>query len=475
MNALPVAPELSGSLEWINAPAPSLGLLRGRVVLLGFWHAGSAYCQNLLNDLRFLQGKHADSISVFGIHTPKFEAERSPKLVQKAINRYGVRFPVANDPAFVTWQHYGIRAWPSVAVLDSQGRVVEISSGDLRREALDVLVTQLLDDAGARDQRVYETVQPVLKPEPRLPLSFPAGLAVTQNHLYISDTGHHRVLECNHDGRILRQFGSGNAGFLDGSNAESSLQSPRGLAVLKDMLYVADTGNHALRRVKLLDGEVDTLAGDGRPGQPAGSMAGNASELPLNAPWDVAGAFDRLYLAMAGMQQVWEFDLGKRAMRPVAGSGQLALEDGIGTSAAFAQPAGLALVQQTLYVADSSGSAIRSVHLGNGSVQTLVGQSTFEFGDQDGTRSAARLQYPLALALDPRSPLLWIADSYNDSIKMLRLGGGDLRRFELDYRLQQPTAIAASPAALWVANTNAHEIVRIDLDGGSVRRLPVGE
>lgn len=476
MNALPVAPELSGSLEWINAPAPSLGLLRGRVVLLGFWHAGSVYCQNLLNDLRFLQGKHADGVSVFGIHTPKFEAERSPKLVQKAINRYGVRFPVANDPAFVTWQHYGIRAWPSVAVLDAQGRLVEIGSGDMRREALDSLVTQLLDDAGARDQRVYDTVHPpVLRPEPRLPLSFPSGLCVTQGHLYVSDTGHHRVLECNHDGRVLRQFGSGNPGFLDGGGAECSLYSPRGLTVLKDMLYVADTGNHALRRVKLLDGDVDTLAGNGMAGMPSGAMAGNASELPLNAPWDVVGAFDRLYLAMAGMQQVWEFDLGKRAMRPVAGSGQLALEDGIGSSAAFAQPAGLALVQQTLYVADSSASAIRSLHLANAGVQTLVGHSSFEFGDQDGTRSAARLQYPLALALDPRSPLLWIADSYNDSLKMLRLGGGDLRRFELDYRLQQPAAIAASPGALWVANTNAHEVIRIDLDAGSVRRLPVGE
>ena len=128
-----------------------------------------------------------------------------------------------------------------------------------------------------------------------------------------------------------------------------------------------------------------------------------------------------------------------------------------------------------MYVADSAASAIRGVHLANGGVQTLVGHSAFEFGDQDGTRSAARLQYPLGLALDPRSPLLWIVDTYNDSLKMLRLGGGDLRRFEIDYRLHEPGAIAAAPGILFVANTNAHELLRIDLDANTVRRLPVGE
>lgn len=473
MNALPLAPEFSGSLEWVNAPAPSLTQQRGRVVILGFWHAASAYCHNLLDDLRFIHGKHADGVSVFGIHTPKFEAERDQRLVQKAINRHGVRFPVASDPGFVTWQHYGVRAWPSIAVLDPQGHLVEIRSGDMQRDTLDALVAQLLDTAGANHQRVFESIQPALRPEPRAPLSFPSGLAVTQNHLYIADTGHHRVLECGHDGRILRQFGSGNAGFLDGTSGECSFDSPRGLTVMKDMLFIADTGNHALRRVRLLSGEVDTLAGIGRPGQP--SAAGVPAEQPLNAPWDVCGAYDKLYIAMAGLQQVWEYDLGKRSMRPVAGSGRLGMVDGIGTGAALAQPSGIAMVQQTLYVVDSAASAIRSVHLANGGVQTLVGHGPFDYGDQDGTRSAARLQYPLALALDPRSPLLWIADTYNDGLKMLRLGGGDLRRFEIDYRLHQPSAVAASPGVLWVANTSAHEVVRIDLDAGTARRLPVGE
>lgn len=475
MNALPLAPELAESLEWVNSAPRSLRQQRGRVVLLAFWSAGSVYCHNLLDDLRNVLGKHADGVSVFGIHTPKFDAERSPKRLLKAVNRLGVRFPVAHDPSFITWQHYSVRAWPSVAVIDTQGRLIEIVSGDLLRDGLDSVVTRLLDEAGTDGHRLFETGHAALKPEPRLPLAFPMGLAVTQNHLYVSDTAHHRILECGHDGRILRQFGSGNPGFLDGGSAECSFQAPRGITMIKDTLYVADTGNHALRRVRLLDGDVDTLAGNGHAGSPTGEMQSLPSDMALNAPWDLAGAFDKLYLAMPGLQQVWEFDLGRRSLKPVAGSGRLALVDGVGSNAGFAQPSGLALVQQTLYVADSAGSAIRSVHLANGAVQTLVGHSPFDFGDQDGTRSAARLQYPLALALDPRSPLLWIADAYNDSLKMLRLGGGDLRRYELNYRLHEPGALAASPGVLWVANSSAHEILRIDLDTGTVRRLPIGE
>src|SRR5690606_1603459 len=195
----------------------------------------------------------------------------------------------------------------------------------------------------------------------------------------------------------------------------------------------------------------------------------------LNAPWDVAAAPDRLYIAMAGAQQVWTYHLGSNELRALAGSGELGVVDGVGSHARLAQPAALALVQRALYVADLAGSAVRCVHLGDASVQTLVGRDLFEFGDQDGTRSHARLQMPCGLALDPRSPLLWIADSGNNALKMLRLGAGDVRRLDLDYLLHEPAALAAGEGVLWVANSAAHEVLRVELESGAVRRLPVGE
>lgn len=475
MTATAPAPELSHALTWVNSDPMRLAELRGRVVLLWFWHAASALCHNVLEDLRHLQARHGAALCVLGIHVPRFGGERDPRQVLKAVNRLGIRFPVASDAEFVAWQHYGMAGWPATLLLDGQGTVRKVLAGDLRRAELEQATEALLRELASSESVLDEPFRPVQHPEPRLPLAFPSGLAATAAHLYVADTAHHRILECGHDGRVLRQFGSGNPGFLDGASADAAFSSPRGLTVWKDALYVADTGNHALRRVQLGRGDVDTLAGNGRPGLADAAGSSEPLQCPLNAPWDVAAAHDRLYIAMAGAQQVWDFDLTRRLLRPLAGSGRLALSDGPGSQAAFGQPAALALVQHTLYVADAGASAIRAVHTGEGSVQTLIGQDLFDFGDADGTRSAARLQAPMGLALDPRSPILWIADTFNHSLRMLRLGGGDLRRFELDYRLQEPTALAAVEGTLWLANSAAHEVLRIEPDTGAVQRLPVGE
>ena len=238
---------------------------------------------------------------------------------------------------------------------------------------------------------------------------------------------------------------------------------------------MADTGNHALRRIRLLDGAVDTVLGTGRPGQVREGAQEPGAAMALNQPWDITATLDRIYIAMAGSNQIWEFDLGQSRLKLVAGSGELGIADGAARTAMFAHPAGMALVQQTLYVADSATSAIRAIQLTQANVQTLVGQGLYEFGEQDGQRRDARLQLPMALALDPTSPVLWVADSYNGSLRKLRLGGGEMTTHNLPQPLVQPSALAAGAGSLWIANTGAHEVLRYDLDSGKLGRLPIGE
>lgn len=475
MTEFPLAPDLSQTLHWINAAPMRIAALRGRLTALIFWHAGSATSANALSDMGFLQAKYADGLSVIGIHTPKFDAQRADELVARAVNRLGIRFPVASDPDAITWQHYGIRAWPSVALIDAQGRLVEIIAGDQQRELLDGRLQELLDQAGESGVRVYENAQPALRPEPMQELCFPSALALTPQRLYVCDSGHHRVLECSHDGQILRVFGSGSAGFEDGPGIRASFQSPGGLAVLKDSLFVTDVGNHAIRRIQLGTGQVDTLLGSGVAGAP--QAVANIRETPvhLDRPSGLAAHFDRLYIAMAGANQIWEVDLTRFGFRPLAGSGRLALADGVGALAAFAQPVGLAVLQHSLYIADSQASAIRSLHLGSGVVQTLVGLGLFDFGQANGKRASARLQFPQGIALDPRSPALWVADCYNDSIAMLRLGTGELTRLPLPQPLCRPTAVVSDGARLWVSNTDAHQVLRIDLASRETVVLPMSQ
>jgi hypothetical protein len=238
---------------------------------------------------------------------------------------------------------------------------------------------------------------------------------------------------------------------------------------------VADTGNHAVRRIDLRSGEVSTLCGTGRRGVPKAGEVREARQVALDGPRSVAAMHDQLHIAMSGDNRVWSYDLGRARLACTAGSGRLEVGDGAGSEAAFGQPVALAAVQQALYVCDAAGSAIRSLQLRDRSVQTLVGQGPWEFGDADGARSSARLQDPQAIALDPRAPLLWIADTGNDRLRTLRLGGGGLSTVPLSGRLHGPAGIAVGAGAVWIADTDAHAVLRMDARTGELHHLPIGE
>lgn len=467
-----LAPELHASLEWLNAEAQTVQAQQGRVLALVFWNASSAYCRNLLDELALLKLRHPAELAVLGIHLPKFDAEQQGPAVLKALNSMGVAFPTANDSHWVTWQHYGIRSWPAVALIDTGGRLREIVYGDGQGAQLEHLITRLVADGG-----MHEPVEgPSLTgAEPRHALRFPGGILLHDNRLYVSDTGHHRVLECTLEGQVLRQFGTGRPALTDGALSDAEFRHPRGMCVLREYLYVADTGNHALRRIRLLDGEVHTVLGNGRPEALREGPVTRAAESPLNQPWDVCGANDKLYLSLTGCNQIAEYDLTQGRLRAIAGSGALGLADGAGRNAALAHPTGMALVQQSLYVADSASSAIRVVQVTTGQVQTLVGQGLYEFGNVDGQRRDAKLQHPLAVALDPRAPVLWIADTYNDQLRKLRLGGGEVSTQDLPDPMTRPSAMTVGHGALWIADSGDHEVLHFDLQSELVTRLPIAE
>lgn len=468
------SPELPASLQWLNAPATSLHEQRGRVVALTFVNAASAWSWQRLRDLAQLQTRYPGRLQPLAVHVPRFDCERDPQYVLKQMRRQGVIFPVALDHDWHAWQHFGIDAWPTVLLIDANGVVRERIVGLDSMVQLERPLAALCDALplpGDDDVRGHRESNA----EPRLPLRFPSGIAATADRLYVADSGHHRVLECNHAGRVLRQFGMGTADFVDGDLDQSAFRRPQGLSLVRDVLYVADTGNHALRRIDLRSGRVDSLCGTGRAGEPVAGLVRAPREVALNQPQAVAATNSEVHIALAGDNRIWTYALGNHALTCTAGSGKLDLRDGIGAMAAFAQPVALAAVQQVLYVCDALGSAIRSVQLRNAAVQTLVGQGMWEFGGTDGPREQARLQNPQAIALSPDSPLLWIADTGNGSLRYLRLGGGEVSTMALSRRLHAPAGLAATPGLLWVAETAAHSILRLDIASGELGHVPIGE
>ena len=462
--------ELPTSGIWLNAAPATLQDMRGRPLVLAFVNGASVWCMQRLAEVMRWQARNPGKVQLLVVQVPRFEFEREPQQALKLLRRQGISAPIVLDAQWDAWRRFDVQSWPTLLMLDAYGQEQERlvgATGDLER-ALNSLgegMTRPLDDDayGIRE----------INAEPRLPLLFPAGLVATADRLYVADTGHHRILECTHNGRVLRQFGLGSADLINGGTGEAAFNRPQGLALVREILYVADTGNHALRSINLISGQVDTLCGNGRAGDPRAGVLAQPWDSPLNHPAAVAVADNQIHIAMAGDNHIWSYDLGTRELRWRAGAGAVEVRDGSGHLAAFAQPCSLVAVQQALYVCDALGSAIRSVQLRGDLVQTLVGQGPWESGNVDGPRLRACLQYPLALAMGPDSPLLWIADAGNGSLRTLRLGGGDLSTVNLPRRLHGPAALAVAAGAIWIAEADAHAVLRFDPLSGELSEVPI--
>ncbi len=459
------APELPATLEWLNTDGPlRLAEQRGRVVLLDFWTYCCINCLHVLSDLRYLEDKYGDELLVIGIHSPKFPNERISDQVRLAIERHHIRHPVANDPTLSLWRQYTVRAWPSLIFIDTEGYAVGVLRGEGRRRQLDELIAKHLQKGVAGSER-GAPVSVRLRKGGNRTLAFPGNVLAVEGRIYIADSGHNRIIEARRDGGIVRTFGSKSPGFLDGSGDQASMCEPQGMALVDGKLYVADTGNHAIRRIDLRHGEVQTVAGTGRQGRREGDFYRDPLQAPLNSPWGLAFHDGDLYIAMAGQHQLWKLDLAANTMQRFAGSGREDLVDGPAADAALAQPSGIAAGDYRLYVADAETSAVRSVRLPDGRVSTLVGQGLFEFGDRDGRPLDVRLQHPLDVAYDPARRALWICDTFNHKIKMLKLEHEEVSSVIM-HSMNEPGGISLWRDELWIADTNHHVIRCLDVRSG---------
>ena len=236
--------------------------------------------------------------------------------------------------------------------------------------------------------------------------------------LYISDTGHDRIVVTDLDGKFLEAIGGGKPGLVDGDYKTAGFHHPQGTCLLDDILYVADTENHSLRAVDLKAMTVKTVAGDGQQGH-SFSVSGKGTSTSLNSPWDVIPipGTKVLAIAMAGPHQIWRYDVARGTIATWAGSGSEDIQDGSLSTARFAQPSGLATDGPHLFVADSEVSGVRTISMNaQHRIGTIVGTGLFVNGDQDGRADAVRLQHCLGLAFGDGK--LYIADTYNNKVKV---------------------------------------------------------
>ncbi|MFD6474024.1 thioredoxin-like domain-containing protein [Streptomyces anulatus] len=466
------APELIGKGGWLNTGDQQYTLadLRGRIVILDFWTFCCVNCLHVLDELRELEEKHRDTVVIIGVHSPKFVHEAEHQAVVDAVERYEVHHPVLDDPELATWKQYAVRAWPTLVVIDPEGYVVAQHAGEGHAHAIEKLVEELEAEHAAKGT-LRRGDGPYVAPEPvATHLRFPGkALLLPDGGFLVSDTTRHRLVELDADGETVRRhFGTGERGLNDGGPDEARFSEPQGLAVLPDgRVAVADTVNHAIRALDLTTGVTSTLAGTGRQWWQGAPTSGPAREVDLSSPWDVAWFGDRLWIAMAGVHQLWTYDPESATVRVAAGTTNEGLVDGPAAEAWFAQPSGLAVSAdgERLWVADSETSSLRWVDRDE-HVRTAVGTGLFDFGHRDGAADQALLQHPLGVTALPDGSVA-ISDTYNHALRRYDPASGEVTTLATDVR--EPSDAVLVDGDLVVVESARHRLTRLRLPEEAVR------
>ncbi len=427
---------------------------------------------HILPAVRRLEEKYANELVVIGVHSGKFIAERDTANILTATRRLGVEHPVVNDRQFRTWRAYNTQAWPTVVLIGPDGKYIGQHAGEITFDMFDPVIQSAIDayaDTGLLNRTpLHFPVDP--EPPTSSTLRFPGKVLVdsASKRLFIADTGHNRIVvaRLSEDGasaEIESIVGTEEAGLVDGSFAEARLHMPQGMALAGDTLYIADTENHAIRAADLASGTLKTIAGTGEQGN--NRSGGVGTEAALSSPWDLLARDGWLYIAMAGIHQLWRMNLVTGEVGPFVGSGRENIDDGPNARATLAQPSGLTTDGNRLFFADSESSAIRASDFApDGYTQTILGEGLFEFGDRDGKALQARLQHCLGVAY--YAGKIYIADTYNNKVKTLDLstkecvtsiGSGE------PADLYEPgglcVAAGADGARLYIADTNNHRVL----------------
>lgn len=337
-------PEFPDGLEWFNVDAPvRLGAQRGRVVILCFGSFSSVSCQHVLSDLAWLMSRHQRDLTVIGVHATRFPAEMRRSHLQKLLGKLHIRHPVIHDPEQKLWKRYGIRQSPTQVLIDRDGYIVGALAGDGKRARLEEVIDYQVKRQSDFSAAASQTPAPAALQKSANNLSYPGRVLAVRDRVYIADSAHNQILVTSEQGNILRRFGSTSPGFIDGGGISAAFNNPQGMALRDQFLYVADTGNHAVRRINLRTDEVDTVAGTGEPGYKVGATISGPLTTRLNTPTDLALDEGKLYISMAGLHQVWCLSLVSESLSVFAGSGSENLADGGPNRAEFAQPAGMAV------------------------------------------------------------------------------------------------------------------------------------
>jgi sugar lactone lactonase YvrE len=311
-----------------------------------------------------------------------------------------------------------------------------------------------------------------------IPLILPSAIVFdAAGNLYFAETGHHLIRKLDKLGNITTIAGTGTQGFSGdaGPATAATLDSPQGLALdTANNLYIADTHNHRIRELNLTTGTLITVAGSA-PG--FSGDTGPATSAQLNLPTALAiDPTDNLYIADTGNHRIRKLSLITGIITTIAGTGTQGFsgDNGPATSAAIDSPTGLAVDSAgNLYLADTHNNRIRKIIVSTGTITTIAGNGSPGFSGDAVAATSAVLAIPHGLSLDAAGNL-YLADTANHRIRRIdaatgiitTVAGDGIQAFSGDggpattASLDSPRATSLSPANLLTLSDTGNERIR---------------
>lgn len=412
--------------SWLNHPPLNKKDLLGKIVLLDFFTYCCMNCLNVLTEIKALEEEFKDELLVIGVHSGKHLHEKDDKSVLDAMKRNKVEHCVINDADLKLWDGYGIKAWPSLVLIDPQGYVLKQYRGEGHLEELRSDIKRLISQHELSSQKF----EPAEEKKENNILKYPQKILASKDYLFISHLD--EVLVCSYEGEILHRI--------------SDISEPQGMVYLHEKLYIASCSGGCIIKVsKGFTQKEKWLEG-------------------LRNPYSLESDGQFLYMSLAGSHQIKAYDLQTKEESLVIGQeNSESLHDGPYDEAILAQPSGISLLEEELWFVDSESSSLRCAR--NAGVRSHIFDSD-------------ELQHPLDLCCGVYADgcgggRIFIADSYNNIIKVYNPQSDEV--LSLIEGLDEPSGIGKKACKLYICNTNKHEIIVFDLSQMQGTRLELRE
>ena len=137
----------------MNSEPLKLKDLRGHVVLIEFWTFGCINCRYILPSVKSWHDRYRDKgLTIIGVHSPEFDEERDIEKLRRQVVSLGIRYPVVSDNDYQIWKAYEVEAWPTIFLLDKQGRIRWMRVGEGNYDEADRLIQKLLAEKKRRSE-----------------------------------------------------------------------------------------------------------------------------------------------------------------------------------------------------------------------------------------------------------------------------------------------------------------------------------